>query len=569
MKQRLLTTLILASLGIGLVHMESAAAADDEETTAAVAPSRLPKIELTPQLLHQFLVAEFAGHRGQIGLAVSAYRDLAITTRDPRIAQRAAEIALFARQYNAALDDARIWVDADPDSEQARQMLASLLAASGRSEELATQVAKMLTTAGPRLGASLLGLNAIFSRSPDKVAVQKLIFQVTDPYLGIAEAHFTRAVAAYEARDAQSASAEAERALALRPDWEQAALLRAQVTPRSSDMIEGLRSFVAANPKARDARIAYARALVSEKRYEEARREFNTILADNKDNADAIYAVAVLSLQLNDPGLAEGHLKRLVDLGYSEADSARLYLGQIAEERKQWDEAIRWYSSVAAGDQYLAAQVRMASVLAQTGRLDEARRGLHDAVAAGPRERAQLLLGEAQILRDAGRFPDAYAVLQGGLATQPGQPELLYEAALAADKIGKADISERYLRELIKIAPDNAHAYNALGYSLADRNERLDEAQELIDKALQLAPDDPFILDSKGWVLFRKGDTDGALDVLKKALAIRADPEIAAHCGEVLWVLGRHEDALKTWGEAAKATPGNEALQATIKRFQP
>ena len=211
----------------------------------------------------------------------------------------------------------------------------------------------------------------------------------------------------------------------------------------------------------------------------------------------------------------------------------------------------------------------MAGVLARIGRIDEARRGLHEATATGPRDRAQLVLGEAQILREAGRLAEAYDVLEGGLAALPGQADILYEAALAADKIGKLDVSERYLRELIKITPDNAHAYNALGYSLADRNERLEEAQQLIDKALQLSPDDPFILDSKGWVLFRKGDSGGALDVLKKALALRADPEIAAHCGEVLWALGRRDEALKTWTEAAKSSPGNEALTATIKRFQP
>ena len=337
MKQRLFATLICACLGTGLAYAEPPAAADEDDSASVVAPGRLPKIELTPQLLHQFLVAEFAGHRGQMALAVSAYQDLVVKTRDPRVARRAAEIALYAHQYNAALDDARIWVEADPDSEPARQMLASLLAASGRSEELATQVAKMLSSAGPgpALGNALLRLNSVFSRSPDKASVQRLIDQVTAPYLGVAEAHFARAIAAYEARDPQSAGSEIDRALALRPDWEQAALVRAQIAPRGPEMLEGLRSFVVANPKAMDARLAYARALVSEKRYEDARREFNSILAVSAENPDVIYAIAVLSLQLNEPGLAEGHLKRLVDLGYSEADSARLYLGQIAEERKQ------------------------------------------------------------------------------------------------------------------------------------------------------------------------------------------------------------------------------------------
>jgi tetratricopeptide (TPR) repeat protein len=504
-----------------------------------------------------------------MALAVGSYLDLAKTTRDPRVAKRAAEVALFARRYDAALDAARIWTETDPDSQAARQMLAGLLAASGHNDELAVQVGKMLASAGSDIGPALLRLNRVFARSTDKVAVKKLIDQVTAPYLGIAEAHFARAIAAYEAQDAISAKSEIDRALALRPNWEQAALVRAQLAPQDPQTLEDLGRFVAANPKAAEVRLAYARALVGAKRYEEARDQFSQLLADNPNNADVIYAVAVLSLQLNDRGPAETNLKHLVDLGYSEADSARLYLGQIAEDRKAWDEAIQWYGQVGIGEQYVAAQLRMANVLAQTGHLDEARNRLHEAQARTPRENAQLIIGEAQLLRDAGRYPDAYSVLESGLAAQPEQPDMLYEAALAAEKIGKSDVLERDLRLLIKLKPDNAHAYNALGYSLADRGERLEEAQKLIEKALELAPDDPFILDSKGWVLFRKGDAAGAVEVLKRALSIRPDPEIAAHFGEVLWVLGRRDEALRAWNEAAKTSPDNAALATTIKRFKP
>jgi tetratricopeptide (TPR) repeat protein len=564
MKLRLSALLICACLGSGLAHAEPESANEGRN-----AGTRLPKLELTPQLLHQFLVAEFAGHRGQLSLAVGAYRDLAATTRDPRIARRAAEIALFARQYDAALDAARIWSEEDPASQPARQMLATLLAANGRAEELSLHLTKMLAAAGKDVGEALLQLNRILARNADKPAVRKLVDTLTAPYLGVAEAHFVRAVAAFEAKDQVAARHEIDRALALRPEWERAALLRAQATPRGAEMLADLKAFVAANPAASEARLAYARALVGEKQFEDARREFTAILGAHPDNPDLIYAVAVLSLQLNDPSLAEGHLKRLVELNYTEANSARLYLGQIAEERKRTDEALQWYGQIGAGEQYLPAQVRIAAMLAHSGRLDEARERLQKARAANPRERTQLILGEAQLLREAGRIADAYEVLEAGIKLQPDQPELLYEAALAAEKIGLVEVLERRLRRLIELQPDHAHAYNALGYSLADRGERLDEAQRLIDKALELAPDDPFIMDSKGWLLYRKGETAAALELLRKALALRADPEIAAHFGEVLWVLGRRDEALEAWGEAAQASPDNEALAATIKRFKP
>jgi len=277
--------------------------------------------------------------------------------------------------------------------------------------------------------------------------------------------------------------------------------------------------------------------------------------------------VAVLSIQLKDYDEAEVELKRLLELGYNEPDNIRLYLGQIAEERKRWTEALAWYGKIGPGAQYVSARVHMAQTMQQLGKLDEARRILQESTAGSPAERGQFLIAEAQLLREAGRHADAYAVLEEGLARHPDEPDLLYETALSAEKVGKLDVVERDLRRLIELKPDHAHAYNALGYSLADRNERLDEAQRLIDKALQLAPQDPFILDSKGWILFRQGDAGAALDVLNKAFGLRADPEIAAHVGEVLWALGRKDEARKTWADAAKANPGNEALSATIKRF--
>jgi Flp pilus assembly protein TadD len=211
----------------------------------------------------------------------------------------------------------------------------------------------------------------------------------------------------------------------------------------------------------------------------------------------------------------------------------------------------------------------MAQVQVHQQKIDEARRTLHETTATSPDERAQLLIAEFQFLRDAGRAEDAYAVLTDGLAIYPDQPDLLYEAAMAAEKADKFDTAETYLRKLIALRPDYAHAYNALGYTLADRNIRLDEAQQLIDKALELAPDDPFILDSKGWVLFRRGDALAALDVLKKAFSMRPDPEIAAHLGEVLWSLGRQNEARQTWSDAAKANPDNAALAGTMRKFIP
>ncbi|MBK6632600.1 MAG: tetratricopeptide repeat protein [Betaproteobacteria bacterium] len=531
----------------------------------------LPKLELTGQILYQALLAEIAGQRGDFGLSASAYLDLARATRDPRVARRAAEIALHGRNLEMALQAGRLWVEIDPDSSQARQMLAGLLVSANRLDELQPHVAKLLSQEGEHLGDGLMRLNRLFARYPDKKAVLVIVDQLTVPYVGLAEAHFARAQAALNAAEWPRGVAEADRTLALRPDWDLAVMLKAQLQRADSPeaAIETLRAYLAGHPKAREVRLQYARSLVGARKFPQARTEFQRLLGDFPGNADVIYAVAILSMQLSDWAAAEENFKKLLGQDFAENDTVRLYLGQIAEEGKRYDEALRWYGEVAPGEQRMAAQLRIAQLLAKQGKLDEGRRHLQAARQASNADPVPFLLAESQLLRDAGKTREAFELLDASLASQPEQPELLYESALLAEKLGRHDVLEASLRKLIRIKPDHAHAYNALGYSLAERNVRLAEAEQLIIKALQLSPDDPFIIDSMGWVLYRKGDSAGALTHLQRAFSIRPDPEIAAHLGEVLWALGRREEARKTWQEAVKANPGNEVLAEVIKRFSP
>jgi len=549
------------------------AAAVPAAAKAAVAPrvEPLPAMELTPRILYQALIAEIAGQRGDMALSASAYLELARATRDPRFARRAGEIALHARDLEGALNAARLWVGADPDSAQARQMLASLLVSANRLDEAFPHVASVLAQEMEQIGEAMLRLNRLFARHPDKAAVLIMVERLTLPYGGIAEAHFARAQAALSAAAWQRGIAEAAKAVALRPDWEEAVLLKAQLEKPEvpEQALETLRGYLGAYPKAREVRLQYARNLVGARRYEPARAEFQRLLDAFPDDVDIIYAVAILSSQLNDWDVAEANFRKLLTRDFADIDAVRLYLGQIAEERKQPAEAMQWYALVKAGDQHLAARIRTAQLLSRQGRLDEARQQLRDAAAANPAERMQMVLGEAQLLRDAGQLRAAFDLLDGHLSAQPEQPDLLYESALLAERIGRTDLLEARLRTLMRLKPEHAHAYNALGYALADRNERLDEAQQLIVRALSFAPDDPFILDSMGWVLFRRGDNAGALTYLQRAYAIRADAEIAAHLGEVLWLMDRRGEARRIWREAARATPGNELLGSVMKRLDP
>ncbi len=557
------------------VQDESDADAPASEAQAlapeAVDRSALPNQELTENLLYEFLLAEIAIQRGNATLSAQAYVDLAKRTRDPRIARRATEVAaLYARMNNAAIDAATVWHETEPGSTRALEALAGLLVAAGRYDEALPNLKKLLTGSANDPANGFTQLTRTLANAQDKQAAVKLVRSLAADYPKLAEAHFAVARAAVNAGDERVALEEARKAGQLRPDWEAAVLLEAQLLQKASaDQAAALLGgYLKKYPAARETRLAYARLLVAQKRFGEARAEFQKLMAGVPDSTDAAFAVALLSLQLKDYDAAEKYLRSLIESPYRDKDGVRLYLGQVAEERKNLPEALRWYGEVGEGEQYVQAQIRYGQVLARQGKLDEARVRLQQAAAKNSQQRVQLILAEAQLLRDANQPKTAFDLVGQALDRVPNNPELLYDYAMLAEKIERVDILEASLRKLIAIRPEHAHAYNALGYSLADRNQRLPEARELIEKALQLAPDDSFIIDSMGWVLFRMGNLKDSLGYLRRAFAGRPDPEIAAHLGEVLWAMGERAEAERVLGDATRESPDNETLVNTIKRLK-
>ena len=526
--------------------------------------------DLNEPMLYEFLLGEIALQRGDLPLAAQTFLDLARRTSDPRVARRAVEIANQARMPELALDAARSWQELDPASPQALQVLAALLVANKRAEEALPHLEKLLATEGVSPENGFMQLNRLLAASPDKAANLRVVRTLASKYPKLPQAHFAVAQAAAVAGDDDAAIAAVHRASALRPDWELAALLEAQILQRRSPAAAAkvLGDFVAKNPNSREARLNYARLLILDKRLPEARKQFEAVLAASPGNTEVIYAVGLLAFQLKDYEVAEQNMKRLLSLNYRDADGVRYVLGQIAEEQKRWPQAIKWYETIGEGEHQLAAQMRIANAMAKQGKLDEARGYLKRVAADNPGEEAQIIVAEAQLLREANRNQDAFKLLADALKKDPDQPELLYDYALTAEKLDRFDVLESNLRKLIEVRPDHAHAYNALGYSFAERNTRLPEARKLIERALELAPDDYFIMDSLGWVLYREGDLKGAAEQLRRAYVGRPDAEIGAHLGEVLWVMGQRDEANRVWQESLKASPDNETLQKTIKRLK-
>jgi tetratricopeptide (TPR) repeat protein len=530
----------------------------------------LPNQDLTGEVLYEFLIAEIAGQRGNLALSAQAYADLAKRTRDPRVAERATEMALHARMPEAAIESAKVWAEASPGSGRALATASSLLIRANRLDEAEPYLQKVLAVQSANRGDGFLQLNGLLANNPDKQTNLRVVQRLAQSYPDLAQAHFAVAQAAANAGQDELALKEIRQAARLQPDWELAVLYEASLLQKTSNAAaaDRLAGYLKTHPKSREVRLAYARALVSDKKYPEARGEFEQLLKDHPGNTDVVFAVAVLSMQLEDWPGAEANLKRLLDLGYADRNSVRFYLGQVSEEQKRFAEALQWYGEVTRSEQFMPAQIRTAQVMSKQGNLDGARKYLQNVSAANNDQRAQLIIAEAQLLRDANQSKEAFDVVERGLDKLPNNPELLYDHAMLAEKLDRMDILESSLRRVIKLKPDHAHAYNALGYSLADRNLRLDEAKGLIDQALKLAPDDSYIIDSLGWVLYRQGRTEEALKELQRAYAGRPDAEIAAHLGEVLWVLGRRAEAQKIWDEALAKTPSNDVLIKTVQKFK-
>ncbi len=560
---------------------QEAEEADEEalaEKARIEAEARLPKVELTSGMLNQRLKAEFAFRKGDWQGPYLTMLSLAQQTRDPRLARRAAEMAVAARQSEDTLAAVRLWRELEPDSDEATQYFVGMVVTSENIAEVEPIFVERLQKVSPdRRGLLMFQIQQLLGRAKDKEAAAAMLERVVAPYAGTLEAHIVRAQAALGRGEREAAQREAQAALSAKPDSEIALLMVAQTMEDEARVGPMLEAFLKKHPDAREVRAAHARVLVNQKQYPQARAQFEALLAGRPDDAGNLYALGVLASQMNDAGAAEGYFTRFVEvLGRNPEDErdptrALLILAQLAEERKDYAGASAWLDKVPPGTEpalLFSAQLRRAQLLAKQGDLAAGRKLLASLKPSEEAQQAQVAVAESQLLRDAGRTAEAFTLMEAAAKRFPKNPDLLYDFALLAEKQGRFEVMEKQLREVMALAPDNHHAYNALGYSLAERNVRLQEAQTLVAKALEMAPGDPFIMDSMGWVHYRLGNLDEAEKFLRRAYALRRDPEIAVHLGEVLFQKGRQADAQQLWREASAKDPQNDTLRSTLARLR-
>jgi tetratricopeptide (TPR) repeat protein len=542
---------------------------------------------LSGSMLYEILLAEISAYNGDASSAYQLMLNAAQKYRADQLFERAVEIALQARSGESALQAAQSWAHASPTSKDANHYLLQILIGLNRLQDTVGPIRRELTSRQPEQRAAAIDqIPRYFVRAADKALAAKVIEQALAPELTLA----STGPAAYAAigtmrslaKDSEGALEAAEKGTALNSKADEPVQLALALMDPKLPGAEVLVVNHLANHPHPEIHLTYIRKLLDTQRYADAYTQSLKLNAAAPDFADGWLVRGSLALQRKDLSEAQSALGTFVKLRQASksADSpgaaddrgltqAYFLLSDIAERNHQPDQAQHYLALIDSPQDAIRVHARRAAILAREGKLEQARTLIRETPENQPDDARAKLSAEVQLLRDNKQFQLAYDVLQEAVQHDPADIDLRYDLAMAAEKLDKMAEMETLLRQVVAEKPDYHNAYNALGYSLADRNTRLPEARELIQKALKFAPDDPFIQDSLGWVEFRSGNLAQALQILQTAYQKRHDPEIAAHLGEVLWALNQQEQARAIWSEGLTQKPDNDTLLQTIKRLSP
>ena len=551
-----------------------AAPAGEAEASAGNSPATdtvdVPRQELTDDMMYDILLGEIAGQRGVMDVSVPHYLQAARGSRDPRVAERAMQVATFAKQYDIALEAAKRWVELDGDNIEARKGVTALALQVGDMDEVVRQVDYLLSTSkDPEEGYRLA--TAVLVHDTDKLDALDVMRRMVDHHPQNAYAWMALCRMAVHAGELEQALEAVNQALVYAPGMPAAVILKAQVLvrlDRKADATAVLRQAVAAHPDDADLHFAYGRMLLDGDALEQARAQFAEVVRLEPENIDGLYSLALLELETQQYKSGEMHLKQLLELNERQ-QNAYYYLGYAARKQGNEDAALEWYGKVESGDYWSQAQLSIAEILLQQDKLDEMQDHMQTLRQKNPDQATQFYLLEGQVLSDAGLQQPAYDLYTTALAANPDNEDLLYARALTAEKLGDLAAAEQDMRIILANDPDSVRAQNALGYTLADKTDRYQEALAYITSAYEKSPDDPAVIDSMGWVQYRLGNLDIARQYLQQAWEMTSDSEIGAHLGEVMWQQGDYEAARKVWEQASETSPDNAVLQDTLKRFNP
>lgn len=567
-RNQLLSAAVAVALGLSGCAGKLGGDKGGLESDALLGKARV--LDPRADLVYKLLTAEIAGQRSQYAEALKLYQEAADMSRDARIAERATQIALFLKNTEKALQAANLWAQLDPQNQSAQRISSMLLLKAGQREEGLERFKSLLRLPKSDHEAHLLELVRWLEAELPKADALGVVNRLVDEFPKMAEMHFALALLASNKGEQKMALDEIDRALALHPDWSRARLLQAQVMSQMGDSAAArgaVQQALRADPKNSRLRLIYSQFLAKSGDIKGAQAELKKIIAQDPQNQDARFALATVLMDAGQVEAARHEFQSLVASPKWQTQ-ASFYLGSIEARQQRFGAALQWFDRINEGPLEFEARVNAISALIGLGRMDEARQRLVAVRGGFPNEALRLYLLEAELLTKLKNDAAAFELLSEALEKLPGQSEVLYSRALIAERLGRLDVLEADLRGILEKNPNDANALNALGYSLAERGERLEDAKKYLLKALEQKPDDPAIQDSFGWVNYRLGNYEVALDYLQKAYRAVRDPEIAAHLGEVLWESGRKAEARKIWHEGLSRDPDHADMKSIKARYQ-
>lgn len=537
--------------------------------TPATPPTEVEKYRPIPaETLYSLLVAEVAGQRQRYDISLYHYINQARRTQDPDVSERATRIAQYIGSSELAEEAINIWLKNAPLDPGAHQAAAQLEMERGNFA-LALDHLIQLQELANISQFDYLAANASRRNDETKRDVLSMLQGLNKRYPDNANLWQAQSILEQQSGLYEAALEHTDKALELQPAFLSARIQKARLLAqmnRVDDAIAWLTPLQQDNPEHKGIAVLRARLLLQQRKMEDALDAF-TLLHQNFPRDPAILlSLALLEDELEKPTLATQHLQKLLN-EQSHLNEAHFYLGKIDDRNQRFEQAIEHFSAVNGGREFLAAQLRASELISQHRSLDEARNYLQTLREKFPRQSTPLTRIEVELLTTADQKQQAMVLLTEALTTSPRDLDLLYTRAMLAEQLDDLELLEKDLRFLISIKPDHAEALNALGYTLADRTDRWDEALPLVEKALSLAPENPAVIDSLGWIYFRTGDFERAMPLLKQAFEIMPDHEIAAHYGELLWITGNKEEARAVWQQGLDNTPDSEFIQQTLERL--
>lgn len=545
------------------------------ETPAPAAPDasdtpKAPERPFSRETLYSLLAAEIAGSRQQFDIALSNYAQQAKETRDPQVAERATMIARFLRNDEVAMESAVIWAEAAPESSEALANASMTLMQNGRHLE-AFEMSRRLLNKGEETLFQNIAANATNLTDEQRATLLQEYLDLLATHPRDEQLLVGAGILLQQQEKLDEALGYAQTVLRQNPRSIPAAILEANLLhqlKRDEEAIGRMTALLEQHPDNIRLRLQYARILTHHD-LGLAQEQFEILTEQVPHDGDLLLSLGIIALERKDTETAVTAFEKLLDRN-QHLSTAHYYLGRLAEDRGNLEIALIHYLQVDQGNDFLPATVNLLDILIRTGDLVSATEHMQRTLHRLPDQASRLHLIHAQTLIKYKYLDEAETLLDRTIKNTPAeeQSNLIFARALLHDQRNRLAAAEQDLRTILKQDPDNTAALNALGYILTDKTDRFEEARELLIKAYTLNPDDPAIIDSVGWLHYRTGNYPEALIYLRRAYMAYPDAEIAAHLGEVLWVIGEKDEARQIWEDALKLTPGSEVITSTMQRLK-